>query len=579
MIFGAKTRQALPKSATTLILAVMLVVAVTMAVTVPATAQDEANPFGEIIDVRVVNLEVVVTRGGERVQGLSPEDFVLKVDGSEVPIEYFTEVQGGAAVASGSEAASATIPALAPGQPVSTSYLVFIDDYFTEAARRNRIIDGLKEQVVTMQPEDRMAVVAYDGLHLEMLTTWSQSPNELIRVLEQARARKTRGPQSDAERRLNAAEIGSGAPPISLPGDSQQQALAADTANAQDNPALSGTALTEAEAVVNATFNGVPMGAVVPNLQAEQQIGILEQQVSKMIAAVNSTLRGFANPPGRKVMLMVSGGWPYSPAEWTGVDVSRGYSQYKNGRRLYGPLIETANRLSYTIYPVDVPFVTDPDRIEDLRATLRLVAQDTGGRPLIGKASFDAFEAVREDTRTYYWLGFTPQWKGDNEGHEITVEARQRGMKVRSRKSFADFSRQQEVSMMVESALLLGDTPPAAAEMPARLGPQKAAGRNKVEVPIDLLVPMSALAFIPQGDAYAAQAELRVSIQDKSGEIMNSEIVPLNIQLDEAPKDGDMRRWSTKLTLRKAPHDILVSLFDPVAGSFLSARLEMKPST
>ncbi|HEX6862837.1 MAG TPA: hypothetical protein VF414_08480, partial [Thermoanaerobaculia bacterium] len=47
--------------------------------------------YGEVIDVRVVNVEVVVIdRQGNRVQDLKPGDFRLTVDGKEVPIEYFT---------------------------------------------------------------------------------------------------------------------------------------------------------------------------------------------------------------------------------------------------------------------------------------------------------------------------------------------------------------------------------------------------------------------------------------------------------------------------------------------------------
>ena len=52
--------------------------------------------FGESIDVRVVNVEAVVTdRDGNRVTGLKPGDFRLRVDGKEVPVEYFSEVHDG----------------------------------------------------------------------------------------------------------------------------------------------------------------------------------------------------------------------------------------------------------------------------------------------------------------------------------------------------------------------------------------------------------------------------------------------------------------------------------------------------
>ena len=60
----------------------------------------ESPVFGETIDVRVVNVEVVVTdRDGNRVTGLKPGDFRLKVDGKEVPVTYFSEIAGGQSVA------------------------------------------------------------------------------------------------------------------------------------------------------------------------------------------------------------------------------------------------------------------------------------------------------------------------------------------------------------------------------------------------------------------------------------------------------------------------------------------------
>src|SRR5947208_16824631 len=71
-----------------------------------ARAADDTPPsFGESIDVRVVNVEAVVTdRQGHRVSGLKPEDFRLRVDGREVPVEYFNDVRDGEALAATPEA-------------------------------------------------------------------------------------------------------------------------------------------------------------------------------------------------------------------------------------------------------------------------------------------------------------------------------------------------------------------------------------------------------------------------------------------------------------------------------------------
>ena len=129
--------------------------------------------FGDVIDVRVVNLEVVVTEKGVRVQGLGPDDFILTVDGQETPIEYFTEVVGGTAVLPEADSAGGTVPALAPGEDVGTSYLVFIDEFFARPDDRNRLLTRMIEQLPNLSLDDRMAVVAYNGKKVDMLSTWS----------------------------------------------------------------------------------------------------------------------------------------------------------------------------------------------------------------------------------------------------------------------------------------------------------------------------------------------------------------------------------------------------------------------
>src|SRR4051794_31892429 len=81
-------------------LAVATVMVASTAVMAAPAVPPAPNSFGESIDVRVVNVEAVVTGPkGVRVPGLSAADFRLLVDGQEVPIDYFTEVKGGQAAA------------------------------------------------------------------------------------------------------------------------------------------------------------------------------------------------------------------------------------------------------------------------------------------------------------------------------------------------------------------------------------------------------------------------------------------------------------------------------------------------
>ena len=168
------------------ILGLLLLAALT-----PAARGQEPPPagaFGETVEVRVVNLEAVVTdKDGLPVTGLEPTDFLLKVDGQEVPIGYFTEVRGGAAVAAAPPAEGAAqappgIPSLEAGTPVGTSYLVYIDEYFGIARDRDVVIDRIVADLPRLGPEDRMAVVAYDGRGLNLITSWTCSTTALERA-------------------------------------------------------------------------------------------------------------------------------------------------------------------------------------------------------------------------------------------------------------------------------------------------------------------------------------------------------------------------------------------------------------
>lgn len=519
--------------------------------------------FGEVVDVRVVNVEVVVTKNGERVTGLGPEDFRLMVDGREVPIEYFTEVHGGTAVVRGDEASTGTLPALAPGTPVSTSYLVFVDEYFSLAPRRNRVLRALIEQLPVLGPEDRMAIVAYDGHQLEMLSTWSRSIEALTRVLEKAQERPAYGLQR-------------------LSGFRSYEA----TRFLFDEIGEAGTILAP-------ELNDLELD-IEEQMEAERIAG----QVRRAALAASSALRGFANPPGRKVMLLLSGGWPFDPAVWVTGNQQIGAfdNTVPKGEELVGSLIDTANRLSYTIYPVDieneardlteidVSFNTIDalrdilrDRRQEERTSLAIMADDTGGSPLYGAARYSALERAAADTRSYYWIGFTPDWKGDDESHKISVKSRDKGLKVRSRDSFSDLSRQTEVSMMVESSLLFGDSP-AAAPLFAKTGEGKKSGRGKVEVPLTVIIPVSELTFLPRKDQYLAEVELRVAVRDETGRLAEIPIIPMTVALEEPPAEGELRRYDTTLRLRKKKHDVVVSLYDNASGKILATRLEVDPA-
>ncbi len=489
----------------------------------PLKAQETTPPaFGEIIDVRVVNLEAVVEdRDGNRVTGLPPDAFRLRINGEETPIEFFTEIADGLAA----ETSSAN-GRVAPGETVGTSYLLFIDEYFTIKRDRNRVLEGVAEELSRLGRKDRMAIVAYDGRRLDMVSNWNQSPADLQRSIEVAMERPSRG-------------------------------------------MMTRTLLREAHT-------------------GQSRINEVERRLDNVVMAVTSTLRSFGNPPGRKVMLLMSGGWPHSPARWA--LESEFVFDFGRGDRALAPIYQTANLLGYTLYPIDAPGIEQqgadasqpgrPARSDtrelEVQQTLRILAQTTGGQPLLNNRRLASLDTVIEDTRTYYWLGFTPYWQGNNQTHEVELEVLRPGLKVRHRGGFEDMSRQKEVDFIVEGALLFRQLP-GRADLKVEMSEPRRDGR-RLMVPLKVHVPLDQVTVMPHQGRYIVRLELRLAARDERGDRSELDVIPIVLQSASPATPGQVGIQEVTARMRKKKQDLIVSLHDPLGGNILVSVLSFDPS-
>jgi VWFA-related protein len=519
------------------------------------------NTFGETVEVKVVNVEAVVTdRDGNRVPGLAADDFKLVVDGHPVPIRYFSEIRGGDAIApatSGTLADWSAVPGVVPGQPVGTSYLVFIDDYFSLRLDRDRALERLRDEIPALGPEDRMAIVAYDGDRVDMLSSWSQSTDELESVLQKATSRPADGFQRWAERRSYDLDR-------RLPASFRFR---------------------------HSVFDLTPEESFYARL--------ISDQVERVTMAAASTARGFAAPPGRKVMLVLSGGWPFDPVRFA-IDNPRRAAMtepgVEAGAELYRPLTDTVNLLGYTMYTVDVagnqatgfdrsllrsPELDSPrslsyEREQELHASLDFLAHETGGKALLNARSEEPLAAAVDDTRSYYWIGFVPDRQGDDRSHKIELQVSEPGLEVRSRRDFFDYSRDRELSLAVESALLFG-SPLGSQSLEVRLGEPVERARGRMVLPLTVTVPVDAVTFLPESGGYAARLELRIAAIDENGGSSEVPVIPVTLTSRTEPARGTTLTYTTDLLMRRRAQDMVAVLFDPVSGALLSSALQIAP--
>jgi VWFA-related protein len=285
---------------------------------------------------------------------------------------------------------------------------VFIDDSFSIAAQRNVVLARLQRSL-RLGSEDRMAVVSFDGRRLSLLSDWTGDAEALRRTLEQAQGRRSWGVAKVAAPRTSAF--------------------------------------------------------------GEMDLRTLEE-TADATAAASAAMRGLTPPPGRKVLLLLSGGWPtVSALNEQGIrsDQLPSVGDDERFEKMFEPLTGTANLLGYTVYPVDVPGVesTGPDASDfrpsggglssarelSVQANLEYIARQTGGVAMVNSTRLEAFDRVERDVRSYYSMGFSPEWRSDGRHHQIRVEVRRPGLKVRARDGFTDLSPRMEASLRSREAL------------------------------------------------------------------------------------------------------------------------------
>ncbi len=516
-----------------------------------------------------MNIEVVVTDGqGNRVHGLKVSDFELLVDGEPTPIDYFTEVEEGLALDS-TDGDVAGVPGLGPNAPVGTNFLIFIDDLFSIERDRNRVLDRLEDDLDELGPADRVAAVAFDGTRVETLTAWTNSPSQLKEALDRARGRPAEG----LARRSELGIV-----------DSDRESV--------DQFERSLTIPRD-------------VSSLASNAEVSYEETLSDQMQRSVLAAV-ATMPQFADQPGRKVMLLLAGGWPRSVAiyaqETLSPDRPPTDRRVMSEDRLYGPLVSTANLIGFSLYPVDLPGAArdfggdasrglgpDPrdgdtratprslEREDSLHSTLHLLARSTGGVPMINAERDAALAAAVADTRSYYWLGFEPRRRDDEAFHEIVVRSvGRKDLTVRTREGYVDRSRDREVGMAVEAALMFGG-PPSARPLDVRIGEPVRAGRRRMSVPLEVAIPLDEIQLLPVAGVWQNELEVRVTAMDLEGNRADVSVDQVPIAGSSEPQPGQVFYYQTDLQLRRREHTYVVAVYDPLTGTSLTATGEISP--
>lgn len=528
---------------------------------------DDLEVFVDTVEVRVVNVDVYVTdKKGNRVTGLTRDDFELFEDRRPVQVTNFYAVEGGKPVEGAAEPAARETgddadstsepPPLLPqeGRDINDVPLdqrlflvVYIDNFNIHPANRNRVLDDIGYFLTTeVQKGDQVMLVSYDrSLHIRR--PFTAEPAAVARGLEELERLTGHAPNRDDERR---------------------QAL--------ENISQS---------------RGQGQASAYARMHAES----MQNDLRFSMGALREMLDQLGGLPGRKALLYVSDGLPMVPGQdvFHAIPNAAGASaisdsfQYDASRE-FDSIANAANANRVTFYTIDaaglrlastfaaenanpsVNLQVDSVYNSNHQSPLRYMAEETGGLAVVNtNRILPRMKAIADDFGSYYSLGYSPVRAGSGRYHDIRVRVKGRkDLVVRHRKGYRDKSVEAQMTDGTLSALRFGFL---SNPLGVRLAFDEAARRDNrfYVVPVNVEIPLKELVFVPRANSHEARVRLYLAALDSDGDssAVQQVALPISIPADEIERaQGQRYRYTVSLLMRSGQHQVSVGVRDEIAS-------------
>lgn len=228
--------------------------------------------------------------------------------------------------------------------------------------------------------------------------------------------------------------------------------------------------------------------------------------------------------------------------------------------QLLDELVDTANLLGYTVYPMDQQ-TTGPNSM--LWSNFRYMARDTGGKAFMAGSNVKALNKVAFDTSNYYWLGFVPEYQRDDRAHDVRVEVREPRLRARYRRGYLDLSRRVEADMdTLQELLFPSDVEAGGGPLLVEVGDAVATERHTMAVPVDVHIPVGKFPAAPYDGAFRQRLEVRFVAVDRFRRRLEIPAVSLSLGGGHEPAADEVVVYRASLAIPRRPHELVVTVHD-----------------
>ena len=519
--------------------------------------------IGETIEVSIVNVDVFVTsKAGNRVRGLTKEDFEILENGVKQPITNFAEYAGeqSAEPVAAGEAPKAAAPLALPQK---RTVIVFIERFYLPKFRIDPLFASMKKLLhEAIRPGDRATIVTWNRGVLLTHQEFTDSLPALDRSLDRIATLSSK-PFIDptAETRWSIADI--------------------EAFDAQATANAGGT-----------TSRGDTLADLELQAAAEREKYDIEQKTR----TINALMRSVAAAEGKKVMLLAThrlsleaGAEHYYAAGRTQIAGEKRHAL--DMRTLLKSIQETANANSVTVYPVfpEGLQTTQSDNagssvadylvLNNETPALKQLADATGGMTAWGSDDVERLlPRVREDLDSYYSLAYRVRGTGEDKARNIVVKTKDPTLTVRSRREFMEKSDVTKMEDRVIAALFRNPPSPGAVPLHVEVGPRRPRGKQFV-IPIRITIPVSALTALPTGNQYSGAFSIYFAWGGKLGGISDTlhDMKTYRIPSSEMEKAREGHfTYDFDLTADVRTERVALGVFDEVSKEFALRLIELK---
>ncbi|HKS23755.1 MAG TPA: VWA domain-containing protein [Thermoanaerobaculia bacterium] len=522
---------------------------------------DAPQPLVEKIDVRVINLDVVVTdKRGNHVKGLTKDDFMIYENGMQKPISNFYEVVSEPKTSTASNATTTVPPAkmsLAEIEKIPDNQkrriIFYVDNLSLMPFNRNRVFKQMKEFAKTVLRPGDEAMVATFNRSMKIRAAFTRDPIQIEQTLDTLAGESALGVSNHSESRDVKGRINDA--------QTYDDALAAARQYAQSVDHDLRQSVTSLNALMS-TLAGVEGKKVV----------VL-------------TTEGFQMQPGREMFMLVDEvgrqkGWASGGTMIEGM--------YFNQSNLIQEIAKTANANGITLYAIhagglgaqnedimadssrSTPYSVASSALSNSTESLQMITEMTGGIAAINTNNFaGAFATIEKDLDSYYSLGYRAGTERVDRQRSLEVRLKNpKGLIVRSRQSYVEKSTFAEMSDRVVANLLYR-TKANDLKIAVRSSSPVPQDDGLFKVPIEIQIPMDAMTFLPQGNVYAGGFTVYVAVANKDGDMSDVSHKEHQITIPNAEMEKTKGKYYTyQLTLLMEPglNKISVGVVDDVSN-------------